>query len=61
MEKEKDEKVLLPDEVTMPTPNMAPRDLVIVSIPKCGKGTILGDFTTKNNDYKLGNGFARYN
>lgn len=47
---EKKEEILeLPDEITMPIPNMAPRDLVIVSIPKCGKGTILGDFTKKHN------------
>ncbi len=45
----KEEKIYLPDEITEVTENKPPRDLVIVSIPKCGKGTILGDFTTKNN------------
>lgn len=38
----------LPDEITQVNIT-SPRDLVIVSIPKMGKGTILGDFTTKYN------------
>jgi len=38
----------LPDEIT-PVTITAPRDLVIVSIPKMGKSAILGHFTTKHN------------
>ena len=38
----------LPDEIT-PVTIKAPRDLVIVSIPKMGKSAILGHFTTKHN------------
>lgn len=38
----------LPDEIVSAT-GTSPRDLVILSIPKMGKGTILGDFTTKYN------------
>jgi hypothetical protein len=38
----------LPDEIT-PVTISSPRDLVIVSIPKCGKSVILGHFTTKYN------------
>lgn len=38
----------LPDEIT-PVTISAPRDLVVVSIPKCGKSVILGHFTTKYN------------
>lgn len=38
----------LPTEITEPT-IIAPKDLVIVSIPKMGKGTILGDFTKTHN------------
>ena len=45
--KEKEE-VKLPDEIS-PVRISAPRDLVILSIPKMGKGTILGHFTTKYN------------
>jgi hypothetical protein len=41
-------KLELPEKITEVT-NTNPRDLVIISIPKMGKGTILGDFTTKNN------------
>lgn len=42
------EEVLLPDEITkVERPNV--RDLVILSIPKMGKGTILGDFTKTHN------------
>lgn len=37
----------LPDEITEVT-SVNPRDLVIISIPKMGKGTIFGDFTKKN-------------
>lgn len=39
----------LPDEVTTVTKNVWPRDLLLVSLPKMGKSTILGDFTTKRN------------
>lgn len=42
----------LPNEIT-PVTITAPRDLVIVSIPKMGKGTILGHFTTKYNGIVL--------
>ncbi len=42
------EELKLPDEITEVTIT-APRDLVVVSIPKMGKGTILGDFTKKFN------------
>lgn len=44
----KKEEVLLPelDEITEVT-STNPRDLVVISIPKMGKGTILGDFTKK--------------
>lgn len=38
----------LPEEITAVTIT-SPRDLVIISIPKMGKGTILGDLTTKAN------------
>lgn len=41
-------KLELPDEITNVT-STNPRDLVIISIPKMGKGTILGDFTKKHN------------
>lgn len=46
-EKEK-EKVLLPDDISKVT-TTAPRDFVIVSIPKMGKGTILGALTREKN------------
>ncbi len=42
------EELTLPDDITE-VKSTNPRDLVIISIPKMGKGTILGDFTTKNN------------
>lgn len=48
MEKTKEKTMQLPDEITKVT-NTNPRDLVIIGQPKIGKGTILGDFTTKNN------------
>lgn len=41
-------KLELPESITE-VKSKNPRDLVIISIPKMGKGTILGDFTTKNN------------
>ena len=41
-------KLELPEEITE-VKSTNPRDLVIISIPKMGKGTILGDFTTKQN------------
>lgn len=50
-------KIELPDNVTIASQGN-PRDLVVVSIPKMGKGTILGDFTNKYNalvlDLELG-------
>lgn len=50
----KEEKVKTKDEIELPTeitePSISsPRDLIILSIPKMGKGTILGDFSRKNN------------
>lgn len=45
---EEKKELRLPDEIS-DIHLSAPRDLVILSIPKMGKGTILGDFTTKNN------------
>lgn len=47
-----EEVIELPDEITVATEG-PPRDLVIVSIPKMGKGTILGDFTTQYNSIVL--------
>ena len=44
--KEAVEEVVLPDDIT-PVTNTDPRDLVIIGIPKIGKGAILGDFTRK--------------
>jgi len=44
----KEEEVLLPDEITKVS-STHPRDLVLISIPKMGKGTILGDLTVKKN------------
>jgi len=38
----------LPEEITK-AQGINPRDLILLSIPKMGKGTILGDFTTKEN------------
>jgi len=50
---EKEEKEFqLPEEITI-SKGTDPRDLVILSIPKMGKGTILGDFTTKYNGLVL--------
>lgn len=48
MSETKTEKLVLPDDVTLSTQTDA-RDLVIISIPKMGKGTILGRFTEENN------------
>ena len=42
-------ELTLPDEITTVKDDAAPRDMVIVSIPKMGKGSILGDFTTSHN------------
>jgi len=42
------EKSILPDEITPVTSNWA-RDLIILSVPKMGKGTILGNLTTSKN------------
>jgi len=44
----KEEELKLPEEISKVSVS-APRDLVIIGQPKIGKGTILGDFTTKNN------------
>lgn len=45
---EKTKEIELPDVITE-VKNTNPRDLVILSIPKMGKGTILGSLTTKKN------------
>lgn len=45
---EKTREIKLPDDITEVSIT-SPRDLVILSIPKMGKGTILGDFTKKYN------------
>lgn len=50
----KKEELLLPDEITEVKDNPPPRDLCIISIPKMGKGTILGDFTKYYNALVLG-------
>jgi len=42
------EEFKLPDDVQIATQNN-PRDLVVISIPKMGKGTILGSFTENHN------------
>jgi len=42
------EELKLPDEITEAT-LLPPRDLVIISIPKAGKGTIFGKFTLSHN------------
>ena len=47
VEKE-EEKSILPEDIT-PVTQSSPKDLVIVSIPKMGKGTILGALTTQKN------------
>jgi hypothetical protein len=53
-EETKKEEFLLPNDVTFVTDNPPPRDLCVISIPKMGKGTILGDFTNKYNALVLG-------
>lgn len=40
---------ILPDEIKTVDIKAWPRDLVIISIPKMGKGTILGQFTKERN------------
>jgi hypothetical protein len=47
-EKQQEEELTLPTEITKVTIG-PPKDLVIISIPKMGKGTIFGDFTKKYN------------
>lgn len=42
------EEIKLPDDVTKATMGV-PRDLVVISIPKAGKGTIFGKFTEQYN------------
>jgi hypothetical protein len=44
-----EQELKLPEEISNPSLNAPPRDLVVISNPKMGKGTILGDFSTKNN------------
>jgi hypothetical protein len=48
MKKTEQEELKLPEEISKVNSGN-PRDLVIIGQPKIGKGTILGDFTTKNN------------
>lgn len=48
MSETKEKELVLPDEISE-IEITAPRDLVIISQPKMGKGTILGDFTIKYN------------
>lgn len=45
----KKEEFTLPDDVTEVDVNQPPRDLVVVSIPKMGKGSIFGPFTREFN------------
>lgn len=45
----KKEEFVLPDEITEVDTNIPPRDLVVVSIPKMGKGSIFGNFTREYN------------
>lgn len=47
-EPKKEEAVILPDNIE-PVKQKAPRDLIIISQPKMGKGSILGEFTKKYN------------
>jgi hypothetical protein len=54
MAETKKEEVLLPDDVITVVGNPPPRDLCVISIPKMGKGTIFGDFTTKYNAIAFG-------
>lgn len=42
------EELILPEEITEATMGK-PRDLVVISIPKAGKGTIFGSFTRQYN------------
>lgn len=44
----KKEELVLPDEITK-AEGGNPRDLVLIGIPKIGKGTILGNFTKEHN------------
>ncbi len=46
---EKKEEIILPDDIIEVDNEKPPRDLVMVSIPKMGKGSIFGDFTKKYN------------
>lgn len=48
MEKKEKNVVTLPDEICTSIEG-CPRDLVIIGIPKIGKGTILGNFTHSHN------------
>lgn len=53
-EVKKKEEVLLPDDVTPVKENTPPKDLIVISIPKMGKGSIFGDFTSKYNALVFG-------
>lgn len=46
--KEEKKELALPDEITYAS-NPNPRDLVIIGIPKIGKGTIIGSLTKEKN------------
>ena len=52
MKKEEEEELKLPEELSKVS-NLPPRDLVILSIPKAGKGTIFGKFTEQYNSIVL--------
>lgn len=48
------QELKLPEEITEINKNKPPLDLVVLSIPKMGKGTIFGEFTKKYNALVLG-------
>lgn len=48
METKEREELILPDEIEA-VKIKPPRDLVVISLPKMGKGTIMGEFTKKYN------------
>lgn len=53
MAETKKEELKLPDEITKVT-SVWPRDLVIISLPKMGKGSILGPLTIERNALVFG-------
>jgi|SRR6478736_7584155 len=54
LEVKKKEEIVLPDEVSPVGENLPPKDFIVLSIPKMGKGSIFGDFTTKYNALVFG-------